>query len=653
MTQAEELMAKVLHRTFKPKTPLNTHQWAKQHVRLDQRFTARPGFYDVGFTPYMRGPHEWFSDPHVTEMTGCKSRQVGGTTLLANCMMYAVGEDPGPILYVTSTGANAQSFSEREWIPRVDLSPLLSELKPDNLDDFKKTEQHFKTCTAKFVGSNSPANLMSRAIRYLFEDEVDTWPEDNGAEAPSIEIAEACTLSYGHTKKITRISTPTVPTGTVWVYYLRGSQHKYHVPCPHCETKFELQFEQLNFHRPECRTEDGVWDLDKVVKLVTLTCPSCKHDIDSSEQPMMVERGEWVQTNFAAPRNHISWHISALYSPTISWGEVAKAFLQKHETPGGLHDFYNHYLGLPFVRKSTSITVSDVEAVQAFSPEYRLYNGTEWIAPAQFEVILMAADVQGDGFWYGQRGVCRDESSYLIDYGPAASWADLMLLAQRTFKLPDGKDLPVYKALIDSGFIAKRVAGVYDFCFKSGGLFMPVQGRAVQHGMFQPIRETQFEHKGKLIDAVQLRDDLFKELLYIRSIKERSGPGWFLPRNLDEIYKKQLTDEKLLPRKTQKGTEVLEWRDFGNNHMGDVEKYLLGAINLVVPYLRALREGTVVVGEQEETGDEVVELTSESSSEELRKRMDQLNATIALPSTPRESVTDRRRRQGSALELVE
>jgi phage terminase large subunit GpA-like protein len=70
----------------------------------------------------MRGPHEWFSDPRIREITGCKSRQVGGTTLLANCMMYAVGEDPGPCLYVTSTGDNAQSFSEREWVPRIDLS---------------------------------------------------------------------------------------------------------------------------------------------------------------------------------------------------------------------------------------------------------------------------------------------------------------------------------------------------------------------------------------------------------------------------------------------------------------------------------------------------------------------------------------------------
>lgn len=623
MTPAQTLMQKILKRVFKPHTRLNTWEWAYKHVRLDSRFTARPGPYDVNFTPYMKGPHQWFSDPRIREITGCKSRQVGGTTFLANCLMYAVGEDPGPCLYVTSTGDNAQSFSEREWTPRVDLSPLLSSLKPDDLDDYKKKEQHFKTCTVKFTGSNSPANLMSRAIRYLFEDEIDTWPNDNDEEAPSLDIVEACTLSYAHARKILRISTPTVPTGAVWQYYLRGSQHKYHVPCPHCDHRFEMLFEQLEFHCDECRDSNlGAWDLDKVVQTATLRCPGCSEEIAQREQSSMVAQGEWAQTNPNAPKDHISWHISALYSPTVSWGQIAKTFLQKKDTPGGLHDFYNHYLGLPFVRRATSITVDDLVRVQNESPEYRLYTPESWIAPAEFKLVLMTTDVQGDGFWWAQRGVCLDESSYLIDYGPATSWDDLMHLANRTYVLPSGEKLGVYKALIDSGFMAKRIAGVYDFCLASGGRFMPVQGRSVVHGMFQPIREAIFDHKGVFINGVQIRDDLFKEELYIRRIKQRVGPGWFLPKNLDEYYRKQLTDEQLREKRTARGTTVMEWGDSGNNHLGDVEKYMLGAIHLVAGYLRALRAGPVI---------------EPAPPEVIQARVKELT-TAQIPRTPQESV---------------
>lgn len=588
----DELMAAVRRVIFKPRTRLNTHEWARKNVRLDQRFTARPGFYDVDFTPYMRGPHEWFSDPYVEEITGAKSRQVGGTTYLANCMMYAVDEDPGPLLYVTSTIAKAQSFSEREWQTRIDLSPTVSKLKPDDDNDFKKLIQHFKTCTAELTGSNSPANLMSRPIRYLFEDEIDTWPNDNGAEAPSINIAEASTISYAHTRKILRISTPTVPTGAIWTNFLRGTQHKFHVPCPHCKKKFELLFKHLNFHREECRTEQGVWDLDQVRDVASLTCPSCDKDIEQTEQSLMVSGGEWVQTNLRAPRRHISWHISALYSPTMSWGQIAVIFLEQKDTPGGLHDFYNHYLGLPFTRESAAITITDVESCRDSSPEYLLYSekNQKWVLPAQMEFILMTVDVQQDGFWWAQRGLCLDESSYLIDYGAASHWDDLGLLVQRQYLQPDGTKLRVYKSLIDSGFIAKRIAGVYDFCISSGGLFIPCQGRSPQHGLFQPIRETTFEHRGYIIPGVQLRDDLYKEQLYYRRIKERAGAGWYLPRNICEKYKKQVTDERLVPKKTERGTELTEWRDTGNNHLGDVEKYMLAAIDLVVPYLRAKRQ---------------------------------------------------------------
>jgi phage terminase large subunit GpA-like protein len=600
IASAEFLMKKVRQRAFKPRTRLNTWQWAGKHVYLDERFTARPGLFDVNFTPYMKGPHEWFSDPHVEEISFAKSRQVAGTTFLGNCLSYAIGEDPGPALYVTATLDKARSYSEREWKPRVELSPILKELKPDNKDDFKKIAQHFKSCSIEFTGSNSPANLMSRPVRYLFEDEIDTWPKDNGEEAPSINIAEASTISYAHSRKILRVSTPTVPTGAIWTFFQKGTQHKYHVPCPHCGQKFELLFEQLNFHRELNRSETGVWDLDGVRDTASLTCPNavCKADISMRDQPYMVLKGEWVQTNPNAPKRHISCHISALYSPTITWGQIAVLFLQQCDTPGGLHDFYNHYLGLPFTRASTSVTITDVERVRDASPEYRLFdikNAHSWRLPAHTEFAVMAVDVQQDGFWWGHRGLCLDETSYLLDYGRASTWDDLDELIARVYKQPDGTPLKIYKGLIDCGYIAKRMGGVYDFCIRSGGRFLPCQGRSITHGLYQPIRETQFDHKGYLLDAVQLRDDLYKEQLYIRRIKERAGAGWYLPRNIDMTYCKQLTDEKLEPKKTERGTEIMDWKDHGNNHLGDVEKYLLAAIDLLVPYVRAKRDGLLEI----------------------------------------------------------
>jgi len=357
----------------------------------------------------------------------------------------------------------------------------------------------------------------------------------------------------------------------------------------------------------------------------------------------MVEAGAWIQTNKNAPREHISWHISALYSPNLSWGQIAKIFLQKHHTPGGLHDFYNHYLGLPFTRESTSVTITDIDKVRDSSPEYLSYDGSvQWKCPAEFKLILMAVDVQQDGFWWAHRGVCLNEDSYLIDYGPATNWDDLMVLFDREYLLPSGERIRLYKSLIDSGFIARRISGVYDFCLRSGGKFVPCQGRSPVHGLYQPIRETQFEHKGMLFDAVQLRDDMFKEELYIRRIKERAGSGWFLPRNLGEVYKKQLSNERLGLKKTATGKEVMEWFDEGNNHLGDVEKYLLAGLSLVSAYLKAERDTPI------EPIVKIEPVGTPLDDEALRK-FEQKMWERGIPRTPQESV--RLRRAAEMLEL--
>src|SRR6201999_3495097 len=101
----------------------------------------------------------------------------------------------------------------------------------------------------------------------------------------------------------------------------------------------------------------------------------------------------------------------------------------------------------------------------------------------------------------------------------------------------------------------------------------PCQGRTLEHGMLAPVRETVFEHKGEEFEAIQFRDDLVKEELYINRIKERSGDvRLYLPKQIDVTLITQWLDEKLVSRKTDRGAEKLEWKDHGCNHLGDVFK---------------------------------------------------------------------------------
>lgn len=611
LQRAAQLIDDEVKGALKPKTQQNVWQWAEEHVHLDRRFTSTPGPYRSDYMMFSRGPQEWFCDPRVRKITLAKSAQIGGSTILANCIMFAVCEDPGPILYVTSTGDNGKSWNEREFTPRVQLCDKMAEFIPDEQDAMKKMEMHFKSCTFRITGSNSAANLASRPIRYAFNDEVDKWPDQNQKEAGSLDLVEVRVISYEHTSKIFNISTPTVETGAIWQDYLKGDQRKFHVPCPHCGHRQELIFERVKWPEDCQDQETGVWDKERVERETWYECENerCGHRrIDQESQREMVRKGVWVATNPDAPAEHISAHISALYSPKFTWGKLAKLFLTKKGTPGGLHDFYNSYLGLPWQNRAASVTRTSIELVQDNSPEYRLLGfdrETGDPLPIQMkppEMVILTADVQQSSFWWVLRGYYRNEASFLIDYGNCVAYEDLMGLVDRPIPFqdpaPPANDLGIrpatfitpYKGLIDIGYKAKRTAGVYDFILQSAGRFVGAQGRSTAHGMFQPVRETEMEHKGMSVPLLQFNDTMFKEELYLRKIKERSGAPWWLPLKLSRDYLEQLTAEKLVQKPATRGGLELVWEEVGDNHLGDCEKMQLAAFAAVAFHFREMQE---------------------------------------------------------------
>jgi phage terminase large subunit GpA-like protein len=146
MHPALEEIKEQLGKTWDPRKRPSPLDWAEKNVILDKRFSPRPGRYDCTYTPYLRKLHDWFGDPRVRQLTLAKSAKIGGTTWLANCLMWSICEDPGPILYVTSTGDNAKSWSERELHPRLKACEAIRPLLPVDADDFRKSEMHFTTC---------------------------------------------------------------------------------------------------------------------------------------------------------------------------------------------------------------------------------------------------------------------------------------------------------------------------------------------------------------------------------------------------------------------------------------------------------------------------------------------------------------------------
>ena len=487
---------------------------------------------------------------------------------MANLMQYVIAESPGPMLYVTSTAENAKSWSERELIPRIRSCAAIKPVMPDDPDLFKKTEMQFKSCTLKLVGSNSEANLASRPVRFLFCDEVDKWPDASATEAPSLELAMARVNFYKAISKTVLASTPTVETGAIWKQYLAGSRHRLHIRCDTCGESAPLEFDHVRWS-DELRDDQGNWDLDGVRESACYQCPSCGSIWEQHRKRTLIEeacrRGGWISENPSAPSDHISCHISAMYSPQMTWGEMAVLFLQKQSTPGGLHDFRNTYEGLPFENRAASVKE---DAILELRSGYRLRDIPLEVTAGDSPAILTLCADPGEKQTHWSVEARNDQGeSWVVDYGTVLSVEDLIspdFLAARRYQLPGREELVAPVAgLIDSGFLSERV---YSVCAKSGGLYYPSKGSESTFGNYAVT-----SIKGLNILLYTYGDFPWKTHLYLERIKKKLPPRLHLPSDVGRDFIGGLTGQQMLENKNSR-VSPFYWKKVANDHYGDCTK---------------------------------------------------------------------------------
>jgi Bacteriophage tail assembly protein len=198
--------------------------WAERNIVLSEKETDYPGSYRTAVAPYCRGPMDAFTDRSVKTLVFVTCAQAGKTVnVIAIPLAYTIAQDPGPALLVLPTEPIARSFSESRLQPVFDNSPTVSALKPNDSDKYKLLEMHFARSDLFLVGSNSPANLAQRPIRYLFADEIDKFPPASLREADALALAMERVKAKWKSKAVLT-STPSTPEGNIWKYWTRSDR---------------------------------------------------------------------------------------------------------------------------------------------------------------------------------------------------------------------------------------------------------------------------------------------------------------------------------------------------------------------------------------------------------------------------------------------
>ena len=592
---AKELIESTARRAVKPRIFEPVWQWAERNVRLSVRTTNTPGRYDSSWIPYTRGWQEAFTNPRLKEIVICAGAQTGKTEALLNCVRFAIGEDPGPMMWIMPAETLARSFSETRLQPSLrDCEPCTDQI-PKDPDAFKLLEMHFRDSTLNLAGANSPAQLSSRPVRYLFADEIDKFPEARAKEAGALELARVRTTSFWNAKTILT-STPTTEAGQIWQAYLAGTRHKYFVKCSHCLQEQELIFSQLKWPNDAETKPDGQnWDTEAVERLAYYECSGCRTHIPQGHRHSMIRGGEWRPTNPKAPGDRISFHLSALYSPWRSWGSIAREFLEVKDSPSGLQNFTNSVLAEPW-KPQTGEAIDEVRVIE-LRGDYPL--GT---CPERPIVLTLAGDVQRDCVYFTVRSWGSGGESWLVDYGKLPTLESLSEVMAREYNLAGTEEtVRIKKGMIDSGYNSEAV---YAFCHASRGKLVPAKG---WESLAQPVKQAWVNVAGGgskagafKVPLFHFDDSSFKHQLYISRITDRKGPEWHIPHNTGADYIQQLTAERLVEKKNARGVPEFVWhRIRRDNHLGDCEKMQLVQGHLMGPELSrpaqvSPTEGTMV-----------------------------------------------------------
>ena len=569
-------LARNTYQMLRPPKIQTVSEWADENRVLVSESSSEPGRWRTDRAPYQREIMDAFTQPGIWKIVIMASAQVGKSEIELNMMGCAIDNDPGPILYVQPTDKVAEDYSKRRIAPMFAASPTLRNkiYKAKGRDAANTiTMKTFPGGSLAIIGANSPSDLASKPVRYVFFDETDRFPISAGTEGDPIELAERRTETFRHNRKIVETSTPTIKGASkIERSYMSGTQEEWHVECPHCRTYSYIHFNDIKFEKEDFKDADG--QTDYIVHSAWWRCPVCKKDTGEHDAKRLPAK--WVSKKPEAIQNGIrSFRLNAFMSPWSDWRDICYKFLKAKDDPELLKVFYNTMLG-------ESWEVRDRSGVPEKLYERREFYPAE--VPDGVLVITMGMDTQDNRLEYEVVGWGREDESWGIAKGiiPGRAdtpevWKEVDALLDREWKRKNGMKMRIMATFIDSG--GHFTDEVYAECAKR-------QSRRVwaikgEPGEGKPYVHPMKKSKSKAV-AFMIGVDAGKEAIMYATGIEQPGPRYMhYPRDYragyDMEYFRGLISEKMVIHRRM-GRSTITWEvTYLRNEPLDMRNYARAA----------------------------------------------------------------------------
>lgn len=559
-------------------------QWCEKHVEVDNT-SPYPGKWRSANSPFVKELMEVFADNRVSDISVMCSAQSSKTQTLLNCALWAISEDPGPMMWVMAARDEAASFVRTRLLPMVEKCEPAARLLPDDRTSKQTLELNFRTMPLYITGANSPSKLQSKPIRWLILDEVRNYPPG------ALDMVLKRTRSFWNARRLI-ISTPDKKDDAVHRAFLAGDQREWHFECPHCKALQSLQLAQLKAQHPEtkevCRWDEvpgakngHVWNLDALAPQLRYQCVSCGHLIADTpaERNHIMNAGRWIRMNPTAPSHRVSFHWSALLPKWVKWSSIVEEKINADRAlrlgdPEPLKTFVNETLGEVWEDRLKEF--DDFGVLRDRVGDYRMGDPLpEGWRP------FMAIDVQKDHLRWVARAIGPDGfSTRLIGYGKAANEDDAeairisLNVSHRDTCIDTAHDSArTYRICVKYKWRGFRGD---DRPFFSGVVIDPVTGEkktirkiwALSHA--DPGIGTKDQGKLKPIQLFLWSNPSVKDMLALAM--SGSEQAWTIAADADAEYFRQISAEERVEKTNAKGEVSYEWiQRRRDNHYMDCE----------------------------------------------------------------------------------
>lgn len=552
---------------LKPPEELTVSEWAGKYRFLDERSSSMPGKWKNEMTPYLVGIMDEFNNYQTEKIVFCKCTQLGGTEALNNMICFSVAQDPAPMMIVYPTSELADSVVEQRIKPMLKASKETK--KHFKEKNSSKKELQFDNMYISIVGSNSPSELASRPIRYLFLDEVDKYPNESKKEADPISLAVERTKTFNN-RKIYMCSTPTTRTGHIWEEKEKADIEKhYFVPCPHCGEFIELKFSQIRW--PDDNEKLSAADKAEFAQYI---CQECGNVINDSDKMEMLQKGKWetVKENTKFTKTVAFW-INTLYSPFTRFSQIAKAYLIAKDDTEALHNFTNSWLAEPWEDTKLKTNAETVMERQTDLPEF--------VVPEWTRLLTAGVDVQETSLFYVIRAWGEYLTSQLVTRGQVTNFKEIERVMNLEYMKPDGTVKLVDLCLIDSG---DQTDEVYDFAAMNSEWCLPSKGTSsmVNYFKLSSVNKTSSKAYGMTLALVD--GGKYKDMIAGRMKRENGTGSWMVFDGIDLEYCTQVTSEHKITEKGGGGKLRTRWvqkTSHADNHYLDCEVYGMAAADIL------------------------------------------------------------------------